>query len=290
MDQDKNSLLLGQLLVRTGLLDPSLLDQALENAKTNQIRLGQVLLYSGLIAEEDLKSAIQAQRLVRQSMPTLTHAVESLKVATSYRIDLNRAIARLRWLSGHRQIYQFARILVDANLISMQQLNHLLALSSKTAVPLGRLAMMHHNIDTDLRCFILDTLILIRGGELTYEQATAAVQSAGNGKRLAAQSGTVSSPVALLSKEFHSCGVLTPIEVADIVEESLQRETLWQGVYVMENLAAHLRFAASLKVIQLMDAGEISAKQARALCDDLLIACPFKLELSKDGSNRKKIA
>lgn len=291
MDQDKNSLVLGQLLVRAGLLAPTLLDQALENAKTKGIRLGQVLLYSGLIVEPDLKAALQAQRLIRQSMLTLTHAVESLKVATTYRIDLNTAIARLRWLSGHRQIYQFARILLDANVLSLQQLDGLLAISSRTGAPLGRLVTMHHDVDNNLRSSILDSLILMRSGELSYEQGTAATKIAfATGASLTTLLGMVSSPVASLSREFHKCGILTLVEVSDIIEESLQRETLWQGVYVMENLSAHLRFAASLKVVQMMESEEISAAQARSLCDHLLMKCPFKLDFGPDQSALKKIA
>jgi hypothetical protein len=251
---NRNSALLGQLLVRASVIEPRVLDLALENARTKQMRLGQILLYSGLVAEDTLKAALQAQRMVRQSILTLSHAVEGIKAVVAYGIDLNTAIARLRWLSGHRQIHQFARIVLDAGIVNLEQLGSMLALSVRNAMPLGRLLVMHNYIEPSLRNTVLDALIFVMCGELSYEQATAAVIAAHiTGESLPDLVEFQASPVAILGFEFRENGIFSDMEIADIVEESLQRETVWQGVFVTENLAAHLRFAASLTLSKMLD-------------------------------------
>ncbi len=279
MMDHKNSALLGQLLVRAGVLDPRVLDVALENARVQQIRLGQVLLYSGLVVEDTLKAALQAQRMVRQSILTLSHAVEGIKAVVAYGIDLNTAIARLRWLSGHRQIHQFARLVLDAGILNVEQLGQMLALSIKNSMPLGRMLVMHDFITVDLRETVLDALIFVMCGELSYDHAAAAVRAAHRtGQTLAELLGLHSSALAILGHEFKVSGLFQEMEIADIVEDSLQRETLWQGVYVTENLTAHLRFAASLTLSKMLDDGSISAAHARQLCKDLLLSTTYVLD------------
>lgn len=291
MDQQKNCILLGQLLVRAGLLDPGLVDPALENARAQQTRFGQVLLYSGLIAEESLKYALQAQRMVRQSVLTLGHAVECLKVAVAYGIDMNTAVARLRWLSGHRQIQQLARLVLDAEIVTLEQLSFLLGIAGKTGAPLGRLMMLHGFMNVELRNKVLDILILIRSGDLSYQTGASIIRKVRKSDcSLADLLNLISLPVATLSYEFMGCGILTAVEIADIIEESLQREALWQGSHVMDNLSAHLRFGASVKVAQLCEEGEISPKQARVLCDELLLSSSFKMDLSARKDLYKRIA
>jgi hypothetical protein len=292
---NRNSALLGQLLVRASVIEPRVLDLALENARTKQMRLGQILLYSGLVAEDTLKAALQAQRMVRQSILTLSHAVEGIKAVVAYGIDLNTAIARLRWLSGHRQIHQFARIVLDAGIVNLEQLGSMLALSVRNAMPLGRLLVMHNYIEPSLRNTVLDALIFVMCGELSYEQATAAVIAAHiTGESLPDLVEFQASPVAILGFEFRENGIFSDMEIADIVEESLQRETVWQGVFVTENLAAHLRFAASLTLSKMLDNGSLTVAHAQRLCKDLLLSSAYLIDritaLEAEENEQKKIA
>lgn len=275
----KNSALLGQLLVRAGVLDPLILDIALEKASSQHMRLGQVLLYSGLVPNHVLKASLQAQRMVRQSVLSLTHAVEGIKAVVSYGIDLNTALARLRWLTGHRQIHQFARLALDAKIIDIEKLGKMLSLTVRTGQPLGKLLLTHNIINNELRHTMIDALIFVMCGEVTYEHAVAAVRAANRtDQNLCDLLGISGSPLSILGHEFRLSGLFHEIEIADLVEESLQRETVWEGIYVTENLSAQLRFAASLTLSKMLDNGTLSAAHAQKICRELLLSTNFVLD------------
>lgn len=267
--------LLGQLLVRAEILEPHVLNAALDKARESGLKIGQVLLYSGFISERTLRGALYAQRQVRQRALPLAHAICALSTVNKYGIDFVTAIAKLRWASGHEQIHQFARIVVEANVIDAFQLGNTMALSIRSNCPLGRILVVHDFISSQTRKLILDAVILIRCGEITFEHAVAGVKAAmRTGKPLHELLGMPASPVLVLSKEFYDSGLFTEVEVTDLVEESLQRETLWQGTAVTDNLVANLKFAATLVINRMLANGELSREQATLITQDLLLSLP----------------
>lgn len=265
--------LVGQLLVEAGMLEKSLLELALERARENDLKIGQILLYSGLVSEHDLKAALSAQRMLRQSLITFKQAVDALRSVKLYKMPYEVALARARWLTTNEQIHQFARILIDASLIDVDCLGPALAVAVCQNVPLGRVLVTHGHISSDLRKTALDALILLRSSEITYDHAVAALRAVvRTGRGIRDLLGAESSQVVEMGDELVLWGVLSIEEVFDIIEQTLQREASWRAQMVNKTLIANLKFAASLAVNKRLSEGSLTVREAQLLCNELLLS------------------
>lgn len=283
--------LVGQLLVESGILEKELLEIALQRAKENGIRIGQILLYSGLVSDADLKAALTAQRMLRQNFISYRQAVDALKLIRSENMPYETALARARWLHTSEQMHFFARLMMDAGLVTEADLGASLAMSIKCNYALGRVLVLHQKISLETRIAAIDAIILTRYGEITYEHAVAALKAVmRKGITIQELLGLEDSPVNVISKDLIESGVLTTFEVIDIVEESLQRETLWNGATVGPTLVASLKFAASLAINRMVANGEISMQRAQGLCRELLLSTATVLRNLKNVSPEVLVA
>ncbi len=265
--------LVGQLLVEAGMLEKSLLELALERARDNDVKIGQILLYSGLVSEHHLKAALSAQRMLRQSLITFKQAVDALRSVKLYKMPYEVALARARWLTTNEQIHQFARILIDASLIDLDCLGPALAVAVCQNVPLGRVLVTHGHITAEMRRTALDALVLLRSGEITYDHAVAALRAVvRTGRGIRDLLGIESSQVVEMGDELVLWGVLSIEEVFDIIEQTLQREASWRAQMVNKTLIANLKFAASLAVNKRLSEGSLTVREAQLLCNELLLS------------------
>lgn len=272
------SVLVGQLLVESGMLERELLDIALDRARVNGVKIGQILLYSGLIGDRELKAALMAQRMLRQSLISFKQAVEALIAVRESNIDHETALARARWLHSSEQIHQFAKLMMDIGLLTTDQLGSSLAISIKHGFALGRVLMVHNRISVEVRKSAIDAIILTRCGDITYEHAVAAMKAVlRTGHSVRELLGLEASPVNVISEELVRAGVLTEFEVLDIIEEALQRATLLKGI-VGQTLIANLKFAASLAINRMVGEGTIGVEHAQSLCHDLLLSTSSALQ------------
>lgn len=265
--------LVGQLLVESGMLESETLSVALERARDEGIKVGQILLYSGLVKDRDLKAALLAQRMLRLSLISFKQAVEALQLVRQEKMSYQGALARARWLYCNQQIHQFAKLLMDSDLLNTSELGFYLGLSIQNGYALGRTLLVHGKITLEERKALIDAIILTRTGEITYEHAVAAMkamQRTGHGIRelLAVEA----SPASVIADELVHSGVLTEFEVMDIIEESLQRDNIWKGSMTGSTIIANLKFAASLAVNRMVAEGSISLEQAKSLCRELLLS------------------
>ncbi len=266
-------ILVGQLLVDSGILEPKLLDIALEKAKEHCVRIGQVLLYSGLVSDYHLRTALTAQRMLRQSLISYRHAVDALRLVKEQKMDAEAALARGRWLHANEQIHQFAKLLMDVGIIESHQLGSSLALAIKHDYALGRVLTVQGKLTMDLRKAALDTIILVRSGDITYEHGVAAMRAVlRTGRSISDLMGLESSPIHSISEELIESGILTEHEVVDIIEEALQREALWKGSLTSNTIIANLKFAASISINRMLAEGTVSVNHAQTLCNELFLS------------------
>lgn len=265
--------LVGQLLVEAGMLEIHVLEMALDKARESDMKIGQVLLYSGLVSERDLKAALSAQRMLRQSLISFRQAVDALRSVRLYNMPYEVALARARWLTTNEQIHQFARLLIDAGLVQMELLGPALAVAVCQNFPLGRVLVMQNHVSAEMSQMALDSLILIRCGEITYDHAVAALRAViRTGRGIRDLLGLEESPVGTLSDELVSAGVLSSNEAMDIIEQTMQREAIWRAAVVTKTLIANLKFAASLSVNRMLTEKTITAREAQKLCNELLLS------------------
>ena len=280
--------LVGQLLVDSGMLDKKLLDIALQRAQENSVRIGQILLYSGLVCDRDLKAALVAQRMLRQSLISYKSAVEALMLVQQGKMEAEAALARARWLYSKEQIHQFAKLLMDVGIITPFDLGGCLAISIKHGYALGRVLIIHNLLTMELRKAAIDAIIMVRCSEITYEHAVAAMKAVvRTGRTIRDLLGLEASPVNIISEELIRSAILGEYEVVDIIEEALAREALWKGNSTDSTIIANLKFAASLSINRMVADGTVSITHAQALCEELLLSTSTVLKnlgtLSKEA-------
>lgn len=265
--------LVGQLLVESGMLEKPLLELALDRARESEVKIGQILLYSGLVNERDLKAALSAQRMLRQSLISFKQAVDALRSVRLYNMPYEVALARARWLTTNEQIHQFAKLLVDAGIVPMDCLGPALAIAVCQNHPLGRVLVTHNNVDKNLRRTALEAVIMIRSGEITYHHAVAVMRAVvRTGREIHDLLGSSGSQMKKLTDELVSAQVLSEDEVLDIIEQTLQREAIWRASLIGKTIVANLKFAASLSINRMLADGSISVRAARDLCNELLLS------------------
>ena len=265
--------LVGQLLVESGMLEPSTLEIALERARENDVKIGQILLYSGLVIERDLKAALSAQRMLRQSLISFQQAVDALRSVRLYNMPYEVALARARWLTTNEQIHQFAKLLIDAELVKLDCLGPAMAIAVCQNFPLGRVLEMHGHISDKMRATALDAVILIRCGEITYDHAVAALRAVRRtGRGIRELLGMESSPVSAIGDELIVFNVMSREEVMDIIEQTLQREAIWRASLVGKTLVANLKFAASIAINRKLSERSITIRDAQNLCTELQLS------------------
>jgi len=83
---------LGELLVASGLLDRSILEQAIWQSKENNLPLGRCLVLNRALTSTLLQSALTAQVLIRDGKITLEQAVQSLKNVSKKQQSLEQSL------------------------------------------------------------------------------------------------------------------------------------------------------------------------------------------------------
>lgn len=78
-EPNAQTILIGELMVKAGLLSAEDLSEALEIAKDSGQRIGGVLVMSGFVSAEQLQTALLAQEQLRDGRINLDAAIKSLR-------------------------------------------------------------------------------------------------------------------------------------------------------------------------------------------------------------------
>ena len=94
-NNDPRTILIGELLVRAGMLSQEDLDDALDIAKDSRQLIGRVLVMSGFITDAQLQVALKAQEHLRSGQIGLDVALSTLRLANKSSISFDQALGRL---------------------------------------------------------------------------------------------------------------------------------------------------------------------------------------------------
>ncbi len=276
--------LIGQLMVQSGIIDAALLHSALEKARDKNIQVGQILLYSGLIREHQLKAVLTALKMIRRSLITYEQAINALELVSQERYPYQAAFAKARWLHMREQEHEVGKLLLDAEIIGLEDLGWALATSIDNEQTFGRSLSQGLKIEPRIRVAAVEAIILARSNEITYKHAVAAMRaSLRTGLSIKELIGLKESPLRAIGKEFILSGKLKPAEVADVVEETLQTETLWKNPLCYPSLINCLKLLVGL-VVDTMEAEKVSLAKARETSEDLLLSTDSILREIESGA------
>ena len=183
MAQESSDVQLGELLIRSGLVEPEQFDAAYRLSFKMRLPLGRVLAMHGHVAEENLRSAIELQSRVRDGLVPFDHAVQALGLVARDGVALDRALDRLgssrqqtaKAVPTHNRL---GEILMESGLATKHQVQSGMVQSVETGLPLGMVLLSKGIVSRAAINSALAAQRLIRDGKIERDKALYALKMA----------------------------------------------------------------------------------------------------------------
>lgn len=170
---------IGELLLAVNVVTSGDLQEAIQIAKRMKLPIGRVIVMSGVITEQNLQYALEAQSLIRDGMLELDTAIMALRNALKASSSLQDALAELRWAPKKDVVSnKLGELLVDSNMVSQAQLDSALQASFDTGMPLGGTLVLQGVLSAQLLPLVLNAQEQIRDGRVTRMQAVENLKAA----------------------------------------------------------------------------------------------------------------
>lgn len=151
MLQGANKVKLGRLLVEAHVVTSGDLTEAIQVSKRLGVPIGQVLMVSGCVSEQLLEAALLGQSLISHGTETTENIIAALSSVKSKGISLYKALGtKFHELDSPRGREILSQLLVAAEVVTQNQIDHALATSFEAGVPLGRALVMEGIIPPSL--------------------------------------------------------------------------------------------------------------------------------------------
>jgi hypothetical protein len=167
---------LGELLVLSGLVGEEEILGAVEESVLQDVPLGQVLVRQGLISRERLSDALKVQEMVDGKTLSPLQAVDVLRTVQNRNYSLQRAIAELGLLRPERlESLKLGEVLQMCGWITEQDIDEAVTLAAKNSNLLGKMLVACGFIDETMLLNSLRCQFLMREGFVEQDKAIIAL-------------------------------------------------------------------------------------------------------------------
>jgi hypothetical protein len=170
---------IGELLIDVGILNQEKVSRAVTIAQKRSLPVGRALVMSGLLSEQVLQAALQAQSLYRDGLINHDESVKAMAMVSDQGITLDEALSLLRWVRDKKVVTnRLGELLVEADILSETELEGYLDRSKDSGLPLGRFLSSIGVVPESLIMAALNMQMLIREGKVEREAAIRALAEA----------------------------------------------------------------------------------------------------------------
>ncbi len=174
--------LLGDLLVKAGLVSQQQLDEAVKLAGSKNVHVGQMLINFRYISPRDLQAAVDAQSMLRDRTIDQHLAAGCLKIACKTGMTFAEVVRDQHAGTGEGSSNKLGELLSEAGLVTKDQLAKSMGRSQATGLPLGRILVLNGALPDAILTMALEIQVRIRDGMMTREEAIDALRTAGGGE------------------------------------------------------------------------------------------------------------
>ncbi|MGH9551984.1 MAG: hypothetical protein ACRD3W_21540, partial [Terriglobales bacterium] len=168
---DSRSIRIGELLVESGLVQLEDVTEAAQVSKRLQIPVGRVMIVSGCVNENLLEAALQAQILIQEGLVEVDTACEALRIVRDEGVPLQNVLVAADELAGGPPDSDIASLLLDSEIVSREQMELALEASSAGGVPLGSALVLQGILSPNLFPTVTQIQSHLRTGKLSKEEA-----------------------------------------------------------------------------------------------------------------------
>ena len=270
MAKKSPEILVGDLLVKSGVISRSDLADALPISLKTGLPVGRILISSGTLKEPTLQAALFAQSLVRDCLLSEDFAVQALKLLHADELSLDDALAKLGWKSeAYELTNRLGQLFLDTEIISEDELELGLEGFYAAGLPLARVLVVQGVIDNNIAFAALTAQRLIRDQLITREQAIEALKSAAANGTSIEESLHIHGYLKLhltntirLGELLVLAGLATEEELLENVERSLSYEEFIGETFVHAGRITQSLLEAALELQRLATENTLEPRQA----------------------------
>jgi hypothetical protein len=133
-DKTAEKTALGELLLEAGVIDQHQLEEAQKRSYQSGMRLGRMLVLSGLTSDDQLSKALNAQAMLRKDQMSRSQAIEIIKVACPKASKMQEPAEK--GASTSRQV-RFTEFLVSSGLATETEMLNAMEISLNRKLSLG---------------------------------------------------------------------------------------------------------------------------------------------------------
>lgn len=174
MSETKRAVKLGALLVGLEFITQQELVAIMDMANQVGMPLGRALVLSGKITDAELNIALQLHALMRTSDVTMDTAKKTFSLVCYQGMPLIDALQRTGWTPSvnlPKETSQLGTLLLEAEMISEEQLREAQETSHKLGLPLGRILTLMGLVSHPIIVRVVDLQSMIRMGRLSQKEA-----------------------------------------------------------------------------------------------------------------------
>lgn len=264
--------LIGDLLVKAGVISQNKLDEAIKLSGAKHLQLGQMLIMSGAINAAQLQAAVDTQSLVRDRTIDLNEALKVLKQACKSGQSIADVLASAQTKqSGSTN--KLGEVLLEAGLINSDQFSKAMQRSLATGLPLGRILVLNNTLADSVLNMALDLQVRIRDEMITRLEAIDALRSSAgidgddmpDPNRVAQAQAALKAPRkhgVRIGEMFVRAGLLTETDVMNALETGLATDQLIGQVLVGQGFITEQILEAALGLQKMVDSNHLEVEKA----------------------------
>jgi hypothetical protein len=269
MNKRTAKILIGDLLVKAGMIELGDLADAIPISTKTGLPVGRILVGSGFLSDEKLQSALRAQSLIRDNFLTVDMATKALQSVATENISLDDALANNGWRSEYFDLTnKLGHLLRDSELVHPDTIDEALQTCFTTGLPLGRILVLKGVISDSIANAAVSSQILIRDKKIDREQAVAALKFAAERRTSIEESldfhgflQQKSAKTVRLGELLVLAGIVSDIDLLSSVEKGLVDDIPIGQVLVEARLITQATLDQALQMQALVNSFEITPTQ-----------------------------
>lgn len=267
-------ILIGDLMVKAGVISSVQLDEAVKLAGNKHLQLGQMLIMAGHISPRDLQAAVDAQSMLRDRAMDQNMATRCLKIACKTGMNF---VDVFRDQDGAKTTgavsNKLGELLLESNLIDREQFGKSMQRSLATGLPLGRILVLNGALSETILNTALEIQVRLRDGMLSREEAVEALRGQiGDMDPEEAQRQTLTLQTVLsnpprkkgirLGELMVLAGLLNETDVMNALEQGLVNEQPIGEVMVAQGFLTYVMLDYALELQKKVDSGDLQSTEA----------------------------
>ncbi|MDR3612452.1 MAG: hypothetical protein P4L53_02735 [Candidatus Obscuribacterales bacterium] len=262
------------LIQGTNAVAQDKLEEALRTAKNLNCPLQRALSMLGYASDHSLKSILEAQTEITEGRISLDTAVKALRFAKQNNLEFDEAVNVLT--SVHKKTMvapsitnTLTNLLLDANMITREQLGSALQRSLSSGMTIGRLLVLNRDLSSWMMIASLNALLLVRDQKIVVDDAINGLQAVGR-RRITIEQALFELGLyregpgqsLKLGELFQMSGFLGESDMLECLEIELVKEKSFGQILLEQGLATSSLLEAAVYLQDLTASDTLRGYQA----------------------------